>query len=151
MTPSDIPAVEERLRAQNERDGTSYSLPQVFDEKGRRLPRIPLALVAVDIDSGDVVQGYVWEATLELMTFGTNARATVMSAEDQDAAFYLLRERGYRDFHTLVPAERVSQMEHFMERRYRMSATGLTHFYRLLDPAENEALREFYEQEKEPA
>jgi hypothetical protein len=29
-----------------------------------------------------------------------------------------------------------------------MSATGMTHFYRLLDPEENQALRQFYEKQE---
>ena len=151
MTPADVPAVIERLQEQNERDGTSYSMPQVFDTTGGRLPNIPLALVAVDVDSGDVVQGHVWEKTVEHTAYGTSARATVCSMQEQDAVAFLLRERGYRDEHIFVPQVRVKEMQHGLERIYGMSATGFAHFYRLLDPEENEALQRFYEDQKEPA
>ena len=151
MTPADVPAVQERVQEQNERDGTSYSMPPVFDSAGGRLPTIVLALVAVDIDSGDVVQGHVFLKTIEQMTFGIDPKATVCSMHEADAVLYLLRERGYHDLHILVPPERVKQMEHGLERIYGMSMTGFTHFYRLLDPEENEALQKFYEDQKEPA
>jgi hypothetical protein len=146
MTPADVPAVEEKLREQNARDSTSYSLPSVFDETGRRLPNIALALVAVDEETGEVAQGHIWEQTVEQMTFGIDPKATVCSMHEQEAVLYMLRNRGFRDMHILVPAERVEQMQHGLEKIYGMSATGLTHFYRMLDPHENEALKKFYEE-----
>lgn len=150
MTPEDIPAVEERLREQNERDGTSYSVPVIFDEVGKRLPSIPLALVAVD-EQGEVRQGHIWERTVEQMCFGIDAEATVCSMHESDYVLFLLRERGFHDLHILVPPKRVKQMQHGLEHIYGMSDTGLKHFYRLLDPAENLKLREFYENQKEIA
>ena len=148
MTPADVPAVEEKLREQNERDGTSYSLPQVFDERGARLPNIPLALVAVDLETDAVVQGHLWEITLEQTCYGVNPAATVSSMHEQDAVLYLLRQRGFRDQHMFIPAQRVKQMQHGLEKIYGMSATGMTHFYRMLDPQENAALQEFYEKQE---
>lgn len=146
MLPADVPAVQEKLREQNERDGTSYAMPVVFDADGKRLASIPLALVAVDEETGEVVQGHVWERTVEQMTFGISREATVCSMHEQEAVLYLLRERGYRDMHIFVPPGRVKQMQHGLEKIYGMSATGMVPFYRLLDPAENAALRQFYEE-----
>lgn len=148
MTPGDIPILEEKLREQNERDGTSYHLPQIFDAHGKRLSRIPLALAAVDLRSGEVRQGHVFEQTLEQTTYGMDSEATVCSMHEQGAVMFLLRERGYRDLHLFVPAS-APEMEHGLKHIYRMSKTGFTHFYRLLDPAENEALRAFYGKERE--
>lgn len=147
MRPADVPAVLERLKEQNERDGTSYALPQVFDAEGCRLAHVPLALVAVDAETGEVRQGHVYEATLEGMTFGIDAQATACSLREHPGVFYLLRERGFKDLHTLVPEERVAEMEHGLTRKLGMIDTGkrLRHFYRLLDPAENERLRQWYE------
>lgn len=147
MTPADVPAVLALAKEQNERDGTSYAVPHVFDEKGRRRRNVPLALVAVD-DEGRVRQAHVYEMTLEQMTFGTDARATVASMHEQDAVFFLLRERGFIDLHILVPEQRAEQMDHGLERILRMSATKMRHYYRLLDPAANEELRNFYEQQR---
>jgi hypothetical protein len=148
MTPADVPAVHERCREQNERDGTSYSVPVIFDEVGKRLPSIALALVAVG-ENGEVVQGHVFERTVEQMCFGIDAEATVCSMREQAAVLYILRDRGFRDLHILVPPERVAQMQHGLESIYGMSATGMTHFYRMLDPEENLELRKFYEEREE--
>ena len=150
MKPSDVPAVKMRLREQNQRDGTSYSVPVIFDETGQRKPQIVLALVAVN-EFEEVVQGHVWEKTIEQMTFGIDRNATVCSMHEADAVLYLLRERGFHDLHILVPEQRVKQMQHGLEKIYGMSATGLTHFYRMLDPEENKEVQKFYEQQKEPA
>ena len=144
MTPADVPAVQERCQQQNERDGTSYSVPVVFDEMGKRRPNIVLALVAVNI-LGEVIQGHIWERTVEQMCFGIDAEATVCSMHESDSVLYLLRERGFSDLHILVPAERVAQMQHGLEKIYGMSATGMTHFYRLLNSAENAELQKFYQ------
>lgn len=146
--PSDIPAVQELLREQNERDGTSYTVPNLFDGNGSLLRNIVLALVAVTSD-GEVKQAHVWEKTIEQMTIGIDPEVTVCSMREQDAVFFMLRERGYRDFHILVPPERAPQMEHGLRRIYGMSATGLQHFYRLLDPEENASLLNFYEKKAE--
>ena len=146
MMPEDVPAVLNLLEEQNRRDGTSYAMPQVFDGQGGRLSRIPLALVAVDVETGAVVQGHIWEKTLEHMAFGISAEATVCSAHEQEAVWFLLREAGYRDEHMLVPNDRLALMEHGLETILGMTNTGkvLTHLYRLLDPVENLELRNFY-------
>jgi hypothetical protein len=150
MTPADVPAVLERLKEQNARDRTSYAMPVVFDTRGARLANIPLALVAVT-ETGEVRQGHVYEVTLEGMSFGIDPEATVCSMHEQEAVFFLLRERGYHDLHILVPRERVKQMRHGLKKILGMTDTGLEHFYRLLDPAENAELQKFYESREVPA
>lgn len=146
MRPNDIPAVQHRLREQNYRDGTSYTMPQVFDEKGNRLPGIPLAMVAVNVKTGLIEQGHVWQRTVEMMSFGISPEATVCSMREHAAVFYLLRERGYTDQHILVPAERVKDLADGLDSMLGMidTSTTLRHFYRLLDPSENEELRQWY-------
>lgn len=144
MLPADVPAVLELLKVQNERDHTSYGMSQVFDERGSRLPNIPLALVAVDEETGEVVQGHVFESTVEQTSYGVSARATVCSMEEQDAVLYMLRNRGFRDMHIFVPEVRAKDMQHGLERIYGMIGTGMRHFYRLLEPEENAALQKFY-------
>ena len=151
MVAADVPVLLEKLREQNQRDGTSYAMPQVFDRAGNRLPRIPLALTAVDLETGEPVQGHVWETTLEHMTFGTDAAATVASMHEQDAVFWMLREKGYRDEHIFVPLAQAPLMEHGLDRILGMQDTGrvLKHFYRLLDPADNDELRQWYKRQEE--
>lgn len=145
MRPADVPKVIELLRKQNERDGTSYAVPPIFDANGQRLSSIPLALVAVTED-GEIRQGHVFERTVEQMTFGIDPEATVCSMREQDAVFFLLRERGYRDLHILVPPERAPQMQHGLEKIYGMTSTGMVPFYRLLDPVANRELQKFYQE-----
>lgn len=151
MRPNDVPAVLQRLREQNRRDGTSYTMPKVFDEKGVRLPNIPLALVAVDVETGLIVQGHVYATTIEGMTFGIDPHATVCSMKEHEAVFWLLRERGFKDLHILVPNERVKDLQHGLDSMLGMIDTGetLKHFYRLLDPAENDELRNWYQEKKQ--
>jgi hypothetical protein len=147
MIPADVPAVLDLLREQNDRDGTSYGVAQVFDARGNRMPNIPLALVAEDIDTGQVVQAHVWERTLEHTVFGISAEATVCAMREQAAMWYLLRQKGYRDEHILVPVQCVPLMAHSLGVVARMNSTEglLEHFYRLLDPVENDELRKWYE------
>jgi hypothetical protein len=145
MLPEDLPRVMELAKEQNERDGTSYAPPDVFDFFGARLPSIPLALVACDVESGEVVQAHIYERTIEGMTFGVNSTATVCSMHECESVFFLLRQRGYKDLHILVPPQRAPQMEHGLNKMLGMTDTGLRHFYRLLDPDENDALRAFHE------
>jgi hypothetical protein len=146
MTPADMPALKERLKEQNKRDGTDYQVPRVFDSSGRRVPACALALVAYDVETGEVMQGHVYERTLEQMSFGISPEATVCSMHEQDAVFFLLREKGYRDLHVLVPNPRVKDMKHGLEKILAMKCTRkhLTHFYRLLDTAQNDELRQWY-------
>lgn len=143
MKPQDVPAVLARLREQNERDGTSYPMPRVFDANGVRLAGIPLALVAVD-EAGAVVQGCVTQRTCEMMIFGTNPDATKSSLEEQQAVFYILRQRGYEDVHVLVPEQIAARLCVKLGEDLGMGMMGtgeqLRHYYRRLDPAENDAL-----------
>ena len=147
MTSADVPAVLDLLREQNDRDGTSYGVAQVFDGRGNRMPNIPLALVAEDVDTGQVVQAHVWERTLEHTVFGTSAEASVCSMHEQAAVWYLLRQKGYRDEHILVPVARVPSLARGLDSILGMKSTEglLEHFYRLLDPVENDELRKWYE------
>lgn len=144
MEPSDVANVSDLCREQNKRDGTSYGVPRIFGADGRRLRSVELALVA-ESGPGEVAQAHVWINTLEQLSFGIDPKATVCSMHEQDAVLYLLRQRGYTDFHILVPPNRAPDMQHGLERIYGMSATGMVHFYRLLDPLDNDELRAFYQ------
>lgn len=148
MIPADLPALHEKLREQNLRDGTDFPFPEIFDNRGKRLARIPLALVAVDEITGEVVQGHIWEQTLEQSCIGTDPEATVCSMHEQEAVYFLLRNRGFQDVHLFVPMIRAEEIEHGLDRILRLKYTGnsLKHFYRRLDPNENEIMRQWYEE-----
>ena len=151
MAPADVPALLEKLREQNERDGTSYALPPVFDAAGRRLGMVPLALVAVDVMTGEVVQGHVWETTVEHLAIGIEPGATVSSIREQEAVWYLLRQRGFKDEHMLIPHTSAPLMENGLAKMLGMIDTGkvLKHFYRMLDPVENAELQDWYRKQEE--
>lgn len=142
LRPSDMPRLRELLIEQNERDGTSYGLPAIFDSNGVKLASIPLALGAVD-KSDQVIQGHVWIQTLEQMTFGTDPRATACSIREMGAVWFALRNLGYHDVHLQVPKIVVGDLERGLARDMRMTRDDheLAHFYRLLDHDANERLR----------
>jgi hypothetical protein len=146
MRPADLPAIHKLLKIQNDRDGTKYGIPQVFDAQGKRLSRIPLALVAVDTETGEVRQAHIYEHTVEQLTIGTDREATVCSMHEQDSVFWLLRQRGFEDLHIFVPNQRVKQMQHGLESILGMTCMKefTTGFYRCLDPETNDAVRAFY-------
>ena len=99
--PSDVPQIEQRHREQNERDGTNYPLTPIFDECGRYMPNVELALVIVDGDT--VCQAAIFEKQVEMMLAGCDPKATAQLRREIDGAFYLLRKKGYTSTHTLIP------------------------------------------------
>ncbi len=133
MRPGDLKAVLRLCRAQNRRDGTNCGVPLVFDREGRLMPKIGLALVAVD-ERGRLRAGYVFERTLELMAFGGGEETTVAAMDAGPEIFYELRGMGYQDFHVLVPKTRVSQIEDGIVKRLCADRVDdrLAHFYREL-------------------
>lgn len=136
--PSDVPAIREHCRQQNERDGTNYPVPQIFDEYGRLMPMIALALVIVD-ESGAVQQGVVFEKHVEMELFGCDPKATATLRKEIEAAFYLLRQQGYQTAHTFIPKQVVIPIERplrkvgFMRDDFR-----LAHFCRDLTQVQEE-------------
>lgn len=147
LRPSDMQQAERLLEEQNERDGTSYALPRIFDWLGNRLPNIAMALVAADHLNEAVIQVHVWETTLEQTSYGTGARGTVTSVNEQNAVWWALRQRGFTHQHLFVPLARVADLEKGLDERLRMIRMDkhMACFFRMLDPAENEKLRKFYE------
>lgn len=133
MQPRDLAAVQEHCRRQNERDGTSYGVPEVFDAAGSLLPNTALALVTVDA-TGRVHAGHIFERTLEYMGFGGDARSIALSMSDAAAVFYALRAEGYRDLHIQVPKAHAAALEKALEQRMGMARDDerLAHFYREL-------------------
>lgn len=138
MTPFDLPQVEEKARQQNERDGTTYPVPEIFQPDlstpgGWQLAEnVPLALVS-EIN-GRVEQAHVYLRTVEQMSFGTNRRATALSLRQAAAAFYLLKQKGYQDLHVLVPKQRTEAMKHRLAEAMGLERDDdrLAHFYREL-------------------
>jgi hypothetical protein len=128
MTPADIPTLWELARVQNERDGTDYAPPRIFDDNNSLLFNIPLA-VKLERD-GRMVQGHVFELMPELLTFGGTALDSRASLRDLGAVLYLLRKSGYETFDAVAPLTRIEQVERLVKRIGMKRDVELARFYR---------------------
>lgn len=101
LEPRDIPVLHALILEQNERDGTSYPLPQIFDDSGNRAKNIPLALV---IEHGNSVEGaIIFECQgVEMMLIGCSPRVTIMAQREQRAIEYTLKSLGFNWIRCLV-------------------------------------------------
>src|SRR5271166_5843556 len=107
-TPDDVPQIAARHQAQNQRDGTNYPMPKIFDVLGRLMPNIALAFVVTDTskkEGEEVLQGVVFERQCEMLLFGCDPHATAQLHKEIEACFYLLRMKGYETVHCLVPKQ----------------------------------------------
>lgn len=143
-TPKDIPEIAARHREQNERDGTSYPMPEIYDMNGKHKPNVPLALVTVDGE--EVKQGVVFErapiisvdvSAVEMSLFGKDPKATAQLEREISNAFYLLRSMGYHVVHSFVPKQVVIPIEKpFRRAGFERDDFRLAHF--LMDLTKNE-------------
>lgn len=111
MIPSDVPLLLPYHQEQNERDGTSYPMPRMFDEKGRLDDNIAMALT-MERD-GHPVQAVVFchvQRACEMMLVGCDAKATIYSAREIEAARYVLKSLKIETIHCLVPNHLRSQL-----------------------------------------
>lgn len=130
--PRDVPAIEARHREQNQRDGTNYPLPKLFNEKGKLMPNIDLALV-IEQDS-EVLQGIVFEHISEMQCFGCNPKATAVGRHDIDAAMYVLKAKGIHSTVSAVPLKVVDSVEKPLKKAGFARRDDLAHFYRETKP-----------------
>lgn len=130
IMPSDVPRLWEICRGDNEREGTDYAVPRLFDDRDNLLPNIPLALKVMD--RGRMVQGHIFERQVELLTYGTSPRATALSLPALVFAERILSEMGYRGFHALVSRSRADRFDASVAQRLHMERDDerLAHFYR---------------------
>jgi len=136
--PQDVPAIEEHCRKQNERDKTSYGVPQIFDGYGRLMPNIALALVVCDGE--EVKQGVIYERTVEQLLYGCDPHATAQLHKEIEGVFYLLRRKGYTGAHCLVPKMVVIPVEKPLQKvGFQRDDFRLAHFYKALDIQEEAA------------
>jgi hypothetical protein len=136
MQPRDMNRLIELHAEQNERDGTLYSLPRMFDERGRLDRNIALAL---SMTKDDVpVQGvYFGSSTVEMMFAGCNPKATLCSAREINAVRYALRSLKYEAIRCLIPLSRVDQLQRPMEEAgFKRTDTDFAHFFQEIDREE---------------
>jgi hypothetical protein len=139
MRPQDIPEVERRHAEQNQRDGTSYPLPQIFDESWRWMPNIALALTV--LDGEEIKQGVVFERACEMLLFGCDPKATATLHKQIESAFYLLGQKGYGVVHCFVPKQVVVPVEKPLQKvGFVRDDFRLAHFCKDLTEIEEEAI-----------
>jgi hypothetical protein len=141
MEPRDIPEVERLHALQNERDGTNYPLTRVFDEYGRTMPNVALALTILDDE--EVRQGVVFERGCEMLLSGCDPKATAQLHKEIEAAFYLLRQKGYSVVHCFVPKQVVLPVEKPLKKvGFERDDFRLVHFLKDLTEMQQEEQEE---------
>lgn len=130
VKPEDVPVIWDLAREQNERNETDIGVPRLFDDNDRLLPNIPLALKQVV--NGRIVQAHIFECQPELLTFGVNRRATMLSLRELPAALWLLETKGYTGFHALAPIRRLAEWERIWGNRLNLvrDDARVAHYYR---------------------
>ena len=130
LRPQDVPRLEELCREQDDTDGTNYAPPTLFDKNGILLPNILLAMKLVR--GGQMTQGYVFEAVPEMMSFGLDVRSSAAALRSElPAAMWLLQQKDFNGFRSLVPKSRVELWERTLNKRLHMKRFDdqLAHFY----------------------
>jgi hypothetical protein len=128
--PKDIPVLLRKIHEQNERDGTHYPLPDIFDEDGRQMDNIPLAYV---IERGDeVFGGVIFESKgVEMMLVGCSPRVTLTVGDCAPGILYTLRAMGFKWIRSLVTKSVVKQLKPAMkEAGFRRDDTRFASFFR---------------------
>lgn len=114
--PRDVPALLEKLAEQNERDGTCYPIPELFDRDGKPDKFVPLALVIEH--AGKIDGGIIFESAgrgVELMLIGCNPRVTLMAEWQQQAIVYTLKSLGFKWIRSFVTRSVVENLEKPLE------------------------------------
>ena len=130
VQPKDIPVLLRKIHEQNERDGTHYPLPDIFDEDGRQMDNIPLAYV---IERGDeVFGGVIFESKgVEMMLVGCSPRVTLTVGDCAPGILYTLRAMGFKWIRSLVTKSVVKQLKPAMkEAGFRRDDTRFASFFR---------------------
>ena len=134
MIPAHLGIVQRLHREQNERDGTSYPLPRIFDRNGLFAPSVPVALVGVPEGESEPVQAIWVERRAELMFAGCDPKATAFARRDIDGLGGVLAWLGYSGLHCEVPVERAKSIaKPLAAAGFRETDTKLAHFYREIE------------------
>ena len=135
--PRDVPAIAEQHRLQNERDGTKYPMPELFDGRGRLMPNIALALAICDGE--EVRQGVWFEKGLEMLLAGCDPKATAQLHKEIENVWYLLRKQGYTGVHCFVPKQVVLPVEKPLKKvGFERDDFRLAHLFKDLTVTEEE-------------
>lgn len=129
--PIHLPFIERFHSEQNERDGTSYSLPLFFDKNGHSTEQVPVSLVGVPEGEKDPVQAIWIERRAELMFAGCDAKATAFARRDIDGLVRVLQWLRYSGLHCDVPTQWADTIAKPLGKAgFRPMNATLAHFYR---------------------
>lgn len=130
-SPRHMPLIRQFHAEQNERDGTSYPLPQFFDKNGLLTQQVPVALVGVPEGSEDPVQAIWVERRAELMFAGCDPKATAFARRDIEGLAAVLSWLGYLGIHCDVPIALADAIGKPLDRAgFSRNDDRLAHFYR---------------------
>ncbi len=116
---------------QNQRDGTSYPLPRLFDKDGNLTDRAPVVLVGVEEGSDEPVQAIWVERRAELMFAGCDPKATAFARRDIDGLAAVLTWLGYSGLHCDVPVALVEAIGKPLDKAgFERNDERLAHFFK---------------------
>lgn len=130
-TPADLLFIKRFHAEQNERDGTSYPLPRLFDKDGNLTDRAPVVLVGVEEGSDEPVQAIWVERRAELMFAGCDPKATAFARRDIDGLAAVLTWLGYSGLHCDVPVALVEAIRKPLGKAgFEQNDHRLAHFFK---------------------
>jgi hypothetical protein len=133
-TPLHLPFIRKFHVEQNERDGTSYPLPLIFDKHGVLTDQVPVALVGIPDGEDDPVQAIWIERRAELMFAGCDPKATAFARRDIEGLAAVLSWLGYHGIHCDVPIGLAEVIGKPLDRAgFSRNDERLAHFYRDLE------------------
>jgi hypothetical protein len=126
--PRDWPMIQMFHRDQNEAQGTSYELPQLFDKCEHFAPNIAAAFI-VERD-GNPVQAFYFELIPEVCFAGCDPQATAYARREIDRIAFCLRSMGYSGINCKVPKQVEKSISAPLKRAGFTSDEGLAHFFK---------------------
>lgn len=137
--PRDMPALLQKLREQNERDGTCYPMAELFDKDGNQDRFVPLALV---IEHGrSVAGGIIFESAgrgVEMMLIGCSPRITLMAESGRQSIEYTLKRLGFQWIRSFVTKSVVEYLEAPLgQAGFRRTDHQFAAFFKELDGGQN--------------
>lgn len=128
---SDMAHIRKFHAEQNERDGTSYPLPQIFNKDGTTSDRVPIVLVGCEEDSDIPVQAIWVERRAELMFAGCDPKATAFARREIEALMTNLIWLGYSGLYCEVPIALAETIGKPLDKAgFERTDERLAHFYR---------------------
>lgn len=116
---------------QNDRDGTTYPLPRLFNPDGTLSIHTPVVLVGCEDGSQEPLQAIWVERRAELMFAGCDPKATAFARRDIEALIGALGWQGYQGLHCEVPIGLVDAIRKPLEKAgFTQTDARLAHFFR---------------------